>query len=58
MLHREVIPDKPPGTLYSLTPFGRSIIPVPDAMCDWGAGILDGPDIQPPCCTKKSAGKP
>ena len=58
MLHREVIPDKPPRTLYSLTPFGRSIIPVLDAMCDWGAGFLDGLDIQPPCCTKKSAGEP
>ena len=53
MLHREVIPDKPPRTLYSLTPFGRSIIPVLDAMCNWGAGFLDGLDIQSPCCTKK-----
>ena len=58
ILHREVIPDKPPRTLYSLTPLGRSIIPVLDAMCDWGAGFLDGLDIQPPCCTKKSAGEP
>ncbi len=58
MLHREVIPDKPLRTLYSLTPFGRSIIPVLDVMCDWGAGFLDGLDIQPPCCTKKSAGEP
>ncbi|MCI8465900.1 MAG: winged helix-turn-helix transcriptional regulator [Lachnospiraceae bacterium] len=58
MLHREVIPDKPPRTLYSLTPFERSVIPVLDAMCDRGAGFLDGLDIQPPCCTKKSAGEP
>lgn len=51
MLHREVIPDKPPRTLYSLTRFGRSVIPVLDAMCDWGADFLDGLDIQPPCCS-------
>ena len=57
MIHREVIPDKPPRTLYSLTPFGRSIIPVLDAMCNWGTNFLDGLDTQPPCCTKKSAAK-
>ena len=58
LLHREVIPDKPPRTLYSLTSFGRSIIPVLNAMCDWGAGFLNGLDIPSPCCTKKSAGEP
>ncbi len=58
MLHREVIPDKPPRTLYSLTAFGRSIIPVLDAMCNWGADFLDGLGIQPPCNAKKSAGEP
>ena len=58
MIHREVIPDKPPRTIYSLTTFGKSIIPVLDAMCNWGTNFLDGLDIQPPCCTKKSAGEP
>ena len=57
MLHREVIPDKPTRTLYSLAPFGRSIIPVLDAMCNWGAGFLDGLDIRPPC-SKKAEGEP
>ena len=33
MVHREVIPEKPPKTVYSLTAFGESIIPVLDAMC-------------------------
>ena len=51
MLHREVIPDKPPGTLYSLSPFGRSIIPVLEAMCHWGADFLVSQDI-PASCTK------
>lgn len=36
MLSREVVPEKPPKTLYSLTDFGRSVIPVLEAMCDWG----------------------
>ena len=32
MIHREVIPEKPPKTVYSLTPFGQSIVPILDAM--------------------------
>lgn len=50
MISREVIPEKPPKTIYSLTSFGKSIIPVLDAMCDWGTGYLDGLDVQPLCC--------
>jgi len=50
MVHREVIPEKPPKTVYSLTAFGQSVIPVLDAMCQWGTGYLDGLDVQSPCC--------
>ena len=50
MVHREVIPEKPPKTVYSLTAFGESIIPVIDAMCQWGTVYMDGLDVQPPCC--------
>lgn len=50
LVSREVIPEKPPKTIYSLTPFGRSIIPVLEAMCNWGTGYLDGLDVQTPCC--------
>ena len=37
MLSRTVIPEKPPRTRYALTPFGKSLIPVLDAMCEWGS---------------------
>ena len=50
MVLREVIPEKPPKTIYSLTAFGKSVIPVIDAMCQWGTAYLDGLDVQPPCC--------
>ena len=52
MIHREVIPEKPPKTLYSLTAFGKSIIPVLDSMCNWGTSFLEGLDITP-CCNSK-----
>ena len=50
MVHREVIPEKPPKTVYSLTAFGESIIPVLDALWQWGANYLVGLDVQQPCC--------
>lgn len=50
MVAREVVPEKPPKTIYSLTPFGKSIVPVLEAMCNWGTGYLDGLDMQIPCC--------
>lgn len=49
MVCRTVIPEKPPKTEYSLTPFGCSIIPVLEAMCDWGSGFLNTLDSQAPC---------
>lgn len=40
MIHREVIPEKPPKTIYSLTPLGQSFLPVLDALCEWGKTML------------------
>lgn len=53
MVRREVIPDKPPKTIYSLTPFGESVIPVLDAMCQWGRAYLEEQDAAPPCPGKR-----
>ena len=51
MIHREVIPEKPPRTLYSLTDFGKSVVPVLDAMCNWGTAFLDGLGMESSCCS-------
>lgn len=50
MVRRAVLPEKPPRTEYSLTPFGRSVVPVLEAMCDWGNEYLDGLCAGTPCC--------
>lgn len=35
-VHREVYPVVPPKTEYSLTDYGRTLVPIVNQMCDWG----------------------
>ena len=61
MIHREVIPEKPPKTVYSLTALGESVIPVLDAMCQWGTNYMDALDLRlvaAPGRSKPSGGCP
>lgn len=43
VVHREAYAEVPPRVEYSLTPFGRTLRPVLDAMCTWGTRYLDAP---------------
>ena len=36
LIHREEYPQIPPKVEYSLTEKGKSLIPILDAMCEWG----------------------
>lgn len=36
LVHREEYPQIPPKVEYSLTERGKSLIPLLDAMCEWG----------------------
>ena len=36
LVHREVFAEVPPRVEYSLTPLGKSLQPVLDALRDWG----------------------
>lgn len=40
VINRKVYPVVPPKTEYSLTEFGKTFIPIMDALCDWGQGYL------------------
>lgn len=42
LIQREVYPVVPPKVEYSLSEFGRSIIPILDVMCNWGKDYLSG----------------
>lgn len=41
LIIRTVYPVVPPKVEYSLSEFGRSIVPVLDSMCSWGTDYLN-----------------
>lgn len=47
IVHREVFAEVPPRVEYSLTELGHTLMPVLDAMLEWGlVYIQDHPDIK------------
>ncbi|MED3821196.1 winged helix-turn-helix transcriptional regulator, partial [Priestia aryabhattai] len=40
IVHRKVYPVVPPKVEYSLTEHGKSLIPILDAMYEWGKGYI------------------
>ena len=49
LITRQVYPVIPPKVEYSLTPLGKSLMPVLVAMRDWGAEYLQSKDVKT-CC--------
>lgn len=43
LITRTVYPVVPPKTEYNLTEFGKSLVPILDAMCNWGENYLKTP---------------
>ena len=41
IINRKVYPVVPPMVEYSLTEYGRTLIPILDTMAEWGAGHRD-----------------
>ncbi|HBG1589746.1 winged helix-turn-helix transcriptional regulator [Clostridioides difficile] len=41
LIIRVVYPVVPPKVEYSLSDFGKSIVPILDSMCDWGSDYLE-----------------
>lgn len=50
LISKKVYPEVPPKTEYTLTAFGESLMPVLDAMCDWGERYLE--KLERPSCRK------
>lgn len=52
LIIRTVYPVVPPKVEYSLSDFGRSIIPVLNSMCNWGEEYLSTIDVKPKSCKR------
>lgn len=50
LINRIVYPVVPPKVEYSLTDFGKSIIPILEAMCSWGTNYLEENNVTTPLC--------
>ena len=40
VISRKVYPEVPPRVEYAITDFGKTLLPILQALCDWGAGYL------------------
>jgi DNA-binding HxlR family transcriptional regulator len=40
VIKRTVYPEVPPRVEYAITDFGKTLIPILEALCNWGAGYL------------------
>lgn len=47
LIIRTVYPVVPPKVEYTLSEFGKSIIPVLESMCNWGKNYLETIAVQP-----------
>ena len=53
LVSRETFAEVPPRVEYSLTPYGRTLKPVLESMCKWGAAHMKRPAA--PAAMQKSA---
>ena len=58
VITRTVYPEVPPRVEYSITEFGRTLIPILQALCNWGADYLgNGNSPEHQCASKKDKKK-
>lgn len=57
MIRRTVYPEVPPRVEYAITDFGRTLIPILQALCDWGAEYLGISEPEAAPCPAKEAKK-
>lgn len=57
VITRTIYPEVPPRVEYAITDFGKTLIPILQALCNWGAQYLDIDEDITPRCTGKTMKK-
>jgi DNA-binding HxlR family transcriptional regulator len=57
VITRTIYPEVPPRVEYAITDFGRTLIPILQALCNWGAGYLGVEKESAHQCAGKKAKK-
>jgi DNA-binding HxlR family transcriptional regulator len=57
VITRTVYPEVPPRVEYAITDFGRTLIPILQALCTWGAECLGIDDSSAAQCPTKTGKK-
>ena len=50
LIVRQAYPVVPPKVEYSLSEFGKTLIPILDVMCDWGRDYMEKNQLVSKCC--------
>jgi DNA-binding HxlR family transcriptional regulator len=53
VIKRTIYPEVPPRVEYAITDFGRTLIPILEALCTWGTTYLENGNSPVPKCTAK-----
>lgn len=53
VIKRTLYPEVPPRVEYSITEFGRTLIPILEALCSWGETYLQNGNVPVPKCSGK-----
>ena len=54
VIKRTLYPEVPPRVEYAITDFGRTLIPILEALCTWGTMYLENGNGPVPECTAKA----
>ena len=57
VITRTVFPEVPPRVEYAITDFGKTLIPILQALCNWGAHYLDIDEASASQCSTKTVKK-
>jgi DNA-binding HxlR family transcriptional regulator len=51
VIRRKIYPEVPPRVEYTITDFGKTLIPILNALCNWGAEYLGVDESSPSRCS-------